>query len=221
MLFKWCSFVGRAESVFLSAACLIHQTNLIMLTVKDKCEWRCSRKNGILAAKAKLQSIALWFHLSNQSLFDFIWAINRSLISFEQSIALWFHLSNQSLFDLFQLSNQLLFDFIWAINRSLIYFIWDALYYRRELSFVCVIWSDFLVLVERTNCQPNMNLEFGAWLSLNNKSNLKLFFISKFSCMLWIASNYTMYSVEYHVSSLPSLMIKMQSWHEHILCLNA
>jgi len=29
---------GKAESVFLSAACLIHQTNLIMTTVKDKCE---------------------------------------------------------------------------------------------------------------------------------------------------------------------------------------
>lgn len=29
---------GQAEAVFLSATCLIHQTNLIMLTVKDKCE---------------------------------------------------------------------------------------------------------------------------------------------------------------------------------------
>ncbi|KAF2364819.1 hypothetical protein FHG87_004418 [Trinorchestia longiramus] len=29
---------GQAEAVFFSAACLIHQTNLIMLTVKDKCE---------------------------------------------------------------------------------------------------------------------------------------------------------------------------------------
>uniref|UniRef100_A0A6A7FS81 Programmed cell death protein 10-like n=1 Tax=Hirondellea gigas TaxID=1518452 RepID=A0A6A7FS81_9CRUS len=29
---------GQAEAVFLSAACLVHQTNLIMLTVKDKCE---------------------------------------------------------------------------------------------------------------------------------------------------------------------------------------
>ncbi|KAB7495641.1 Programmed cell death protein 10 [Armadillidium nasatum] len=29
---------GQANAVFLSATCLIHQTNLIMFTVKDKCE---------------------------------------------------------------------------------------------------------------------------------------------------------------------------------------
>ncbi|KAL7646155.1 UNVERIFIED_CONTAM: hypothetical protein RMT77_003056 [Armadillidium vulgare] len=29
---------GQANAVFVSATCLIHQTNLIMLTVKDKCE---------------------------------------------------------------------------------------------------------------------------------------------------------------------------------------
>lgn len=32
-------YYHRANAVFVSATYLIHQTNLIMLTVKDKCEW--------------------------------------------------------------------------------------------------------------------------------------------------------------------------------------